>query len=64
MKTIKFNQETNITTGDIWYYTSVNEQPVSGSFSKDRGYAYDIFLKVVENKGDVKKQEVIEVTTI
>lgn len=55
---IEFIKETDLK--ETWYYTKSNGMPVSGSFSKDKDEAYNMFIKIVEMKGVTKSVEILE----
>ena len=55
---IEFKSESSI--DGVFYFTEVNENRIVGSTKMDKDKAYEIFLRIVELKGEVRKLETIE----
>ena len=60
--TIEFKKETDL--NGVFYFTEVNGRRVVGSTKMNKDEAYNIFLRVVENEGEINKVETLETKQI
>lgn len=59
---IEFKKDT--VNGKDTYYTNCNGIYVDSSLRLDKNEAYNLFISIVENKGTLKKTEVLETKII
>lgn len=59
---IEFKKQTDL--DGTFYFTEVNGRRVSGSTKSNKDDAYNIFLTVVENEGEINKIETLETKEI
>jgi len=60
---IEFVKETR-TSGDIIYFTKVNDTYISNTLSTDKEKAKSIFDNIVKNKGKYVTEEILETIEI